>query len=128
MTAEAKEMRNQFAVYADAITAFATAQLVGFTLLLTRGDCFTRNVLSALSYAVCIGALANVAYLIFVFLCHQGADKFPNESVAIAPALRSVRMVRYVIIITDLLVTVLVPLAINYGWHHAQFFIDCKAT
>jgi hypothetical protein len=128
MTDEATEMRKQFVLYADAITAFATAQLVGFMLLLTHGDCFTRNVLSALWYAVCIGALANVAYLILLFLCHQGADKFPNESVAIAPALRSVRTVRYAIIITDLLVTVLVPLAINYGWHHTEFFIDCKPT
>jgi hypothetical protein len=63
-----------------------------------------------------------------VFLCHQGADKILNEPVAIAPALRGVRTLRYVIILTDLLVTVLRPLAINYGWHHARFFIDCKAT
>ena len=129
MQDEATEMRKQFTVYADAITAFATAQLVGFMLLMTHGDCFTRNVLSSLWYAVCIGGVVNVAYLVLVFLCHRGADKIPKQSVAaIPPVLRGVRILRYVIILTDLLVTVLLPLAINYGWHHAQFFIDCKAT
>ena len=58
----------------------------------------------------------------------QEADKILDEPVAIAPALRGVRTLRYVIILTDLLVTVLLPLAINYGWHHARFLIDCKAT
>jgi hypothetical protein len=117
MSDEAIEMRKQFSVYADAITAFATAQLVAFMLLMTHGDCFTRNVLAGLWYAVCIGAIANVTYLILVFLCHQGADKFPMESGAIASVLRGVWMLRYAIITIDLLVTVLLPLAINYGWH-----------
>lgn len=126
MSDEALEVRKHFSVYADAITAFATAQLVGFTLLMTHGDCFTRNVLAGLWYAVCIGGIVNVAYLILVFLCHQGAGKIPIESGSIASALRGVWTLRYVIIAIDLLVTVLLPLAINYGWHHAQFFIDCK--
>ncbi len=121
-------MRKQFAVYADAITAFATAQLVAFILIMTHGDCFTRNVLSGLRYAVCIGAIVNVAYLTLVFLCHRAADKIPTESAPIASALRGVRILRYVIILADLLATVLLPLAINYGWHHSQFFIDCKPT
>jgi hypothetical protein len=128
MADEATEMRKQLAVYADAITAFATAQLVGFMLLMTHGDCFTWNVLSALWYAVCIGGVINVAYLILVFLCHQAADKISEYSAAFVPALRGVRTLRYVIIVTDLLATVLLPFAINYGWHHARFFIDCKAT
>ncbi len=62
MSDETTETRKQFAVYADAITAFAAAQLVGFILLMTHGDCFTRNVLSGLWYAVCIGVVVNVAY------------------------------------------------------------------
>jgi hypothetical protein len=119
---------KQFTVYADAITKFATAQLVGFILLVTHGDCFMRNVLSGLWCAVCIGGVVNVAYLILVFLCHQVADKIPNQSITVAPALRGIRMLRYTIIVIDLLVTVFLPLAINCGWHHAQFFIDCKAT
>jgi hypothetical protein len=94
---------------------------------MTHGDCFTRNVLSSLWYAVCIGGVVNVAYLILVFLCHQGADKIPKESVAIAPSLHRVRTLRFLIIAADLLFTVLLPFAINHGWHHAQFFIDCKA-
>jgi hypothetical protein len=125
---EATKMREQFVVYADAITAFATAQLVGFVFLMTHGDCFTKNVLSGLWYAVGIGAVVNGGYLILVFLCHHGTDRILRESVATAIALRYVRMFRYAIIFTDLLVTVILPLAINYGWHHAQFFIDCKAT
>jgi hypothetical protein len=39
------------------------------------------------------------------------------ESGAIASVLRGVWMLRYAIITIDLLVTVLLPLAINYGWH-----------
>jgi hypothetical protein len=128
MPNEAIETRKQFAVYADAITAFATAQLVGFVLLMSHGDCFTKNVLSGLWYAVCIGAIANVAYLILVFLCQRGADKIPMESVAIGSALRGVWMLRYIIIGIDLLATVLLPFAINYGWHNSQFSIDCKGT
>jgi hypothetical protein len=128
MSDESAEMRKQFTAYADAITAFATAQLVGFMLLMTHGDCFTRNVLGGLWYAVCIGGLVNVAYLVLVFLCHRGSDSIRKGSAAVASASGGVRMLRYVIIVIDLFVTVLLPLAINYGWHHAQFFIDCKAT
>ena len=127
MSNEATEMQKQLTLYADAITAFATAQLVGFTLLMAHGDCFTRNVLRGRWYAVCVGGVVNVAYLILVFLCHQEADKIPNESPAIVPARRGVAMLRYAIIVTDLLVTLLLPLAINYGWRHTKFFIDCKA-
>ena len=128
MSDEATEMRKQLALYADAITAFATAQLVGFVFLMAHGDCFTRNVLSGLSYAVWIGGAVNVVYLVLVFLCHREADKISKASVEIAPAVRAVRMLRYVIILVDLLVTVFLPLAINHGWHSAQFFIDCKGT
>jgi len=126
MTDEAVELRKQLVVYADAITAFATAQLIGFVLLLTHGDCFTQNVLGGLWYAVCIGAVVNAAYLVLVSLCHRAADKTSMGSPTIASVLRGVRMVRYVIIMADLLITVLLPLAINYGSRHGQFFIDCK--
>ena len=128
MPDEATEMRKQFAVYADAITAFATAQLVGFVLLMAHGDCFTRNVLSGLWYAACIGGIVNVAYLMLVFLCHAAADKVPGRPIALVPVVRSVRRFRYIIIVADLLVTVFILFVINYGWHHARFLIDCKAT
>lgn len=127
MSDEPSEMRKQFAVYADTITAFATAQLVGFVLLMTRGDCFTRNVLSGLWYAVCIGGIVNVAYFVLIVLCHRGADMIPNGSVVIAQVLRRIRMLRYAIIVTDLLVTVSLPLVINHSRSIGQFFIDCKA-
>ncbi|SRR6266404_4845390 len=126
MSDEATEIRKQFTAYADAITAFATAQLIGLTFLMTHGDCFTKNVLGGLWYAICIGVVVNVAYLILVVLCHREADKIPMESVALASAVRRLRAWRYVIIATDLVVSALLPLAINYAWHQGQFFIDCK--
>jgi Ser/Thr protein kinase RdoA (MazF antagonist) len=58
MSDEATEIRKQFTAYADAITTFATAQLVGFTLLMTHGDCFTKNVLVGLWYTVCVGVVS----------------------------------------------------------------------
>jgi hypothetical protein len=36
---------SRLTLYADAITAFVTAQLIGFIYLLAHGDCFARNVL-----------------------------------------------------------------------------------
>lgn len=127
MSDQAMDVRRQFGVYADAITGFATAQMVGFTILMAQGGCFTRNVLGGLRYAVWVGVLANVAYVVFIFLCHSAADKIPMESVATAAALDRVRKLRYIIVTAGLLVTVLLPFAIDYGWHHGNFFIDCKA-
>jgi hypothetical protein len=128
MSDETTEMRKQFGVYADAITAFATAQVVGFVLLMAHGDCFAKNVLRGLWYAVCVGGVVNVGYLALVILCDQGADEISKPSVAIAPALRQLRRLRYGIIVLDLLVTVFLPIAINHGWKRGDFFIDCKAT
>jgi hypothetical protein len=79
---EAFEVRKQFAAYADAITAFATAQLVGFILLMAHGDCFTRNVLNGYWYAVCVGAVVNAGYFVLIFLCHREANKFPSTQLS----------------------------------------------
>jgi hypothetical protein len=51
-----------------------------------------------------------------VILCHQAENKVSEGSVAIASALRGVRMLRYPIILTDLFVSVLLPLAINHSF------------
>lgn len=125
---EATEMRKQFAVYADAITAFATVQLVGYLLLMARGDCFAKNVLSGFWYAIVIGGIINALYLFFVVLCDKGADEICKVSAAIAPSLRKLRWLRYGIIGLDLIVTVCVPIALNCGWKRGDFFIDCKGT
>jgi len=121
MSDEPADMRKQLSTYADAITAFATAQLVGFILLMTHGDCFTKNVLSGIGYAVGIGAAVNLFYLSLVILCQSKDDCLSKEAGVI-------RKIRYAIILVDLVATVLIPLAIYYGWHHGQFFIDCKAS
>lgn len=112
-------MRSQFFTYADAITAFATAQAVGFILLMTHGDCFTRNVLGGLWYAVGMGAAANLCYLALVVLCHHAGAEVDKEPHVIGK-------IRYVIILADLAATALIPLAINYGLQQGNFFIDCK--
>jgi len=121
MSDEPADMRKQLSTYADAITAFATAQLVGFILLMTHGDCFTKNVLSGIGYAVGIGAAVNLFYLSLVILCQSKDDYLSKEAGVI-------RKIRYAIILVDLFATVLIPLAIYYGWHHGQFFIDGKAS
>jgi hypothetical protein len=121
MSDETKDMRKQLSTYADAITAFATAQLVGFILLMTHGDCFTKNVLSGIGYAVGVGVAVNLCYLSLVILCHPKDDTLGKEEGVI-------RQIRYAIIVVDLFATALIPLAISYGWQHGQFFIDCKAS
>jgi hypothetical protein len=108
MSDEPADMRKQLSTYADAITAFATAQLIGFILLMTHGDCFTRNVLSGIGYAVGIGAAVNLFYLSLVILCQSKDGYVSNEAGVI-------RKIRYAIILVDLFATVLIPLAIYYG-------------
>lgn len=126
---EVTEARKQLTTYADAITAFATAQLVAFVFLMAHGDCFTKNVLGGICYAVGVGAFINICYMFLVFLCHQGLDKIGNGETAIASVMRGVRLLRYLILLTDLIVTVSLPFAINYGLHSnpQTFFLDCKA-
>lgn len=121
MSEEPKPTRKQLSTYADAITAFATAQLVGFILLMAHGDCFTRNVLGGIGYAVGIGVAVNLGYLSLVVLCHAKDGNFGKEEGVI-------RGIRYTIIVVDLFATASIPLAINYGWQHGRFFIDCKAS
>jgi hypothetical protein len=129
MSDEITESRKQLTTYADAITAFATAQLVGFVFLMAHGDCFTRNILGGLRYTVGVGAFVNLCYVFLVFLCHQGADKIRKDSPAVAPVMRGVRLLRYLILFADLIVTVSLPFGINHGLHGDKptFFLDCKA-
>ena len=128
LPAAALEMRKQFATYADAITAFATAQLIGYLLLLTHGDCFTLNVITAIWWAAPIGAAVNLFYVRLVFLCHRAARKLPDQPVGNASAVHSIERLRYIILAADVFFTLVVPFAIRYGWSTSHFFIDCKAA
>jgi hypothetical protein len=42
--------------------------------------------------------------------------------------MRGVQMLRYIILVADLMATVLLPLAINYSSRHARSFIDYMTT
>jgi hypothetical protein len=132
MCDEATEMRKQFGVYADAITAFATVQLVGFLFLIAHGDCFAKNVLSSLGWTGGMGFIVNIGYLVLVVLCDIRTDKISKASDAPLPEFRRSRTIlryaRYTIILVDLIATVGLPILMNQGWKRGEFFIDCKAT
>ena len=63
MSDASKDMVKQLGLYADTITAFATAQLLAFIYLMAQGGCFTKNVLTPIWLPVGIGILVNAAYL-----------------------------------------------------------------
>ena len=75
MIYETKELVKQLELYADAITGFATVQLIGFMLLMTHGDCFTKNVVDGIWWALPIGAVVNLMYLTLICRCHRGENK-----------------------------------------------------
>ena len=130
MTDETKELPKQLGLYADAITGFATVQLVGFVFLMTHGDCFTKNVVDSRWYAIGIGVIVNVMYLALVYFCHRGEDQVfgltYTRNQDVDPIVRGVQAIRYTIIALDGIVTMLLPLAINYGFNHHQFHVDCR--
>ncbi|MGP0021163.1 MAG: hypothetical protein ACLPHP_21510 [Candidatus Sulfotelmatobacter sp.] len=122
-TDEKKERRKELSTYADGITAFSTAQLIGFVLLMTHGDCFTQNVLSGLSFAITIGVTANLFYIGLVVLC--------QSSIAMTVSHDSIlKTVRLGILSLNLAATILILLGINHGWHDPKhpFVIDCHGT
>ena|ERR1700733_3381674 len=131
MSDASKEMTKQLELYADAITAFATAQLLSFTFLMAQGNCFTKNVLKHVSVPIVLGMIVNAAYFVLVYSCHRAEDRIAepaeaNEDV-IGGVVSNVRMTRYIILAVDCAMTVGVLGLIAYGFYcHHQFYIDCK--
>jgi hypothetical protein len=75
MSDASREMTKQLGLYADAITAFATAQLLSFTFLMAQGNCFTKNVLKYVSVPIVLGMIVNAAYFALVHSCHRAEDR-----------------------------------------------------
>src|SRR6202035_4135207 len=119
------EMQKQLFTYADAITAFATAQFVAYTFLLTRGDCFALNIITAIWWAATVGVLANAFYIWLVRRCYRTATQGLNHCDS---SVWDIQKMRYIILAVDLFFTVAIPFGIRHGWcaPHRQFFIDCK--
>ena len=128
MMYETKELVKQLELYADAITGFATVQLVAFILLMTHGDCFTQNVLDGLWWAAGIGGIVNAMYFTLIWLCHRGENKTLGykEILTADPIMHMVRAARYTIIGVDCVVTILLPFAIEHGVAQKQFHIYWK--
>jgi hypothetical protein len=119
------EMRKQLLAYADAITAFATAQFVAYTFLLTHGHCFTLNIITAIWWAAPVGALANGVYIWLVWRCYHAATQGLAQ---LDVPVWKIQKVRYIILAIDLILTCAIPFGIRHGWCAIprQFFIDCK--
>ena len=128
---EINDLVKQLGLYADAITGFATVQLVAFVFLVAHGDCFSRNIEDARWWSIGIGVLINLLYLSLVHFCHQAEDHILDathaRNKATSSTVRRIRIMRYAIIFADAVVPVLLPLMIHWGLnHHHQFHIDCK--
>ncbi len=127
---EIKDFIKQLGLYADAITGFATVQLVAFVFLVAHGDCFSRNIADARWWVIGIGALINVLYLSLVHFCHEAEDQILDQThvrnEATSSIVKRIRYMRYAIISVDAVATVLLPLMIQWGLNRGQFHIDCK--
>jgi len=121
------EMQKQLLTYADAITAFATAQFIAYTFLLTQGGCFTLNIMKAIWWAASLGAFANAFYIWLVWNCYQTATQGLTP---VTFPLSNIQKMRYIILALDLIFTVAIPFGIRHGWRATpqQFIIDCKAV
>ena len=119
MTEHPAEIRKQFVTYADAITAFASAQCVAYVFLLTHGDCFTLNVITSIGWSAGLGALANAVYIVLIRRCMKTAGL----------PLGGIQGVRFLIIFAEMILTVVIPFGIRSGYQAVpqQFFIACKA-
>jgi hypothetical protein len=135
MSDASKEMEKQLGLYADTITAVATAQLLAFIYQMAQGGCFTKNVLSHIWLPVGIGSAVNLTYLGLVRWCHRalgrvsgaaGAGKAPAENIDVQGIARSIQAARCWIIIADLVMTLGVLGLIYLGVHWGQFCFDCK--
>jgi hypothetical protein len=125
-----KDMVKQLGLYADTITAFATAQLLAFIYLMAQGGCFTKNVLTPIWLPVGIGILVNAAYLRLVYLCHSAEERIfkatETREDVIQGIARSLQKTRYIIIIVDCAMTVGVLGLIRLGVCLGRFHFDCK--
>jgi hypothetical protein len=135
MSNASKEMEKQLELYADTITAVATAQLLAFIYQMAQGGCFTKNVLSRIWLPIGIGIAVNLAYLGLVHWCHSalrrisnatGTGKVPAEDIEVRGIARSIQTARYWIVIADLVITLGVLALIYFGVHQGQFCFECK--
>ena len=102
MIYETKDLVKQLELYADAITGFATVQLIGFVLLMTHGDCFSKNVVDGIWWAFGIGAAVNLMYIVLVYCCQQRGEERPwaphaETALSSDPIMKGVRVARYTI-------------------------------
>jgi hypothetical protein len=129
-----KEMVKQLALYADAITAFATAQLLGFIYLMAQGGCFARNVLTTICLPIAISFLVNAGYMTLVCLCHSAEDRifttYPEpvekSDKVTRDIVKRLRTTRKIVIVVDWIATIGVLLLIQYGASTNRFCFDCK--
>jgi hypothetical protein len=134
MSDASKEMVKQLGLYADTITAFATAQLLGFIYLMAQGGCFTKNVLTAIWLPIGISLLVNAGYMTLVCLCHRGEDRIfatkpevvEKRDKVLQDTVKGLRTTRKTIITFDWLVTGAVLLLIQHGVSTGRFYFDCK--
>lgn len=130
MSDASKEMTKQLELYADAITAFATAQLLSFTYLMAQGSCFTRNVLNHVWIPIVMSILVNAAYITLVHLCHRAEDGIVRASESregvIDGIVTNIWKIRYIILVVDCAMTVGVFGLILLGVTHNEFHFDCK--
>jgi hypothetical protein len=128
VSAEAKDFAKQLVLYADAITAFAVVQLLGFIYLLAHGDCFTVNVLYNIYFPTILSFVVNGLYLLLVWRCHRGETSIFGSSrdTAIADLIDRTWKVRYAIIIAAGLSTLFLLWLVAYGMSIHTFSVDCK--
>jgi hypothetical protein len=126
---EAKDFAKQLVLYADAITAFAVAQLLAFIYLLAHGDCFTVNVMSHVYFPIAGSIIVSGAYVFLVCSCHRGVNrifKLSKNHRAMAPLVKRTWKLRYAIIILGCAATVGVLGLVAYSMSKNIFSIDCK--
>ncbi len=135
MSDASKEMEKQLGLYADTMTAVATAQLLAFIYQMAQGARFMKNVLSHIWLPIGIVSAVNLTYLGLVRWCHRalgrisgatGAGKAPAEDIEVQGIARSIQTARCWIIVADLVMTLGVLGLIYLGVHWGQFCFDCK--
>ncbi len=125
---EAKGFAKQLVLYADAVTAFAVVQLLGFIYLLTRGDCFTVNVLHNVCLPIAGSIVVSGVYGLLVILCHVGERHIFRSSrdSKITPLATGTWIARYTIIILALVATLGILCQVKHDISSHVFSIDCK--
>ena len=126
---EAKDFAKQLVLYADAITAFAAAQLLAFIYLLAHGDCFTVNVMYKVQFPIVGSVIVSGVYFLLVRSCRRGANRilrFSKNHRAIAPLVNKTWRLRYAIILVGCAATVGVLALVKHSITCHSFSIDCK--